>query len=188
MEEGKFYTWSLEQILTTLQDPAETDLLQMTYHPPESGSFNGAIILQKMDQDHVLAERAVLTSAELRTALRRVHKKLLAARSKRIHPSTDDKVIVSRNALALRAFSESAFCLSNSEYLKIARQNATSPFDHLYKEKQFYRSWRAGQAHHPAYLEDYAGLSVALSGRPGCSLVSNGSRNDRSNVVKVFRS
>ena len=161
-EEGKFYTWTPDEILLALQDPDELKFIQLVYSLPKAGNFDGKIILQKKEPDTVLAERTGLPPSEFRVRLRRIHKKLLEVREKRVRPSTDDKILVSWNALALRVFSEAARYLDNPEYLKIAQNNASFLLNHLFQEKQLFRSWRAGRPHHPAFLEDYAGLLIAL--------------------------
>jgi len=161
-EEGKFYTWTQDEILRALQDPDEMKFIQLVYSLPKAGNFDGKIILQKKEPDAVLAERAGLPPSEFRVRLRRTHKKLLEVRAKRVRPSTDDKILVSWNALALRAFSEAARYLDKPEYLEIAQNNASFLLNHLFQEKQLFRSWRAGHPHHPAFLEDYAGLLIAL--------------------------
>ena len=160
--EGKFYTWTIEEIASALQDPSEMEWMRLVYALSESGNFEGKIILHKKDSDEILADRSGLSPAEFRARLQHIHKKLLKVRENRVRPTTDDKILVSWNALALRAFSEAARYLDNPEYLKTAQANAAFLLNHLLQEDQLLRSWRAGSARHMAYLEDYASLVIAL--------------------------
>ena len=88
-------------------------------------------------------------------------KYLLEKRSERIRPATDDKVLVSWNALALTVFAEAARYLNRPAYLEIACKNASFLWDQMVLENRLFRSWRNGKARHNAYLEDYAGLILA---------------------------
>ena len=94
--------------------------------------------------------------------LERLHLSLLAARNQRIHPATDDKVLVSWNGLGLAVFAEAARFLGRAEYLEIARVNANFLIENLYIDGRLLRSWRAGKAQHSAFLEDYANLILGL--------------------------
>jgi len=87
---------------------------------------------------------------------------LLEARSQRVRPGTDDKVLVAWNSLALTAFAEAGRYLKRQDFLDTAIRNAHFLLHNLYKGDRLLRSWRAGNAKHNAYLEDYAGLVLAL--------------------------
>jgi uncharacterized protein YyaL (SSP411 family) len=91
-----------------------------------------------------------------------LHALLLEDRASRIRPGTDDKVLVSWNALMLSAFAEAARYLQRMDYLEIARQNAGFLLQELYQDGQLLRSWRQGKASHNAYLEDHASLILGL--------------------------
>jgi uncharacterized protein YyaL (SSP411 family) len=90
------------------------------------------------------------------------HQVLLSARNQRIRPGTDDKVLVAWNALALSAFAEAARYLKRPDFLEVAVQNAGFLLENLRQDDRLLRSWRAGQAKHNAYLEDYASLVIGL--------------------------
>ena len=160
--EGKFYTWTLEEIRSALKNPSDMEFAYRVYTLSDTGNFDGKIILQKKESDEILAGRTGLSLMEFHNRLQVIHKQLLEARAMRVRPFTDDKVLVSWNALALRVFSEAARYLNKPEYLKTAQENASFLLDNLLQEDLLFRSWRAGSAHHAGYLEDYAGLIVAL--------------------------
>jgi uncharacterized protein YyaL (SSP411 family) len=98
----------------------------------------------------------------LREQLAQAHQALLHARSRRIRPATDDKVLVSWNALTLITLAEAARYLRRPDYLAAARANADFILRVLHPHERLLRSWRAGIARHDAYLEDYAGLILGL--------------------------
>lgn len=99
---------------------------------------------------------------ELWQKLSKCHSKLFEARSSRIRPATDDKVLVMWNSLMLKAFAKAGRYLNRQDYLQVAIRNAQFLLNNLYVNNRLHRSWREGQAKHNAYLEDYAGLILAL--------------------------
>jgi uncharacterized protein len=88
---------------------------------------------------------------------------LLAARGERPQPARDDKAIASWNGLALAALAEAGRRLRRDHWLEAARRLADfllGPLSH--ENGRLYRSWRAGQARNPGYLEDYADVANGL--------------------------
>ena len=159
-EEGKFYLWTPQEIQQALGEQA--DLVLAAYDITETGNFEGRNVLQRALSDEQLAERFGLAPAQVPERLQAAHARLLAARNRRVRPGTDDKVLVSWNALMLMAFAEAARYLQDSRYLEVAMRNAAFLLDNLYLHNRLFRSWRNGQARHNAFLEDYAALCLAL--------------------------
>lgn len=149
-EEGKYYLWTDTEIREALDDPSYTQFAA-AYEITPHGNFEGHTILRR--PPHADGLREGLISA---------HARLLETRSKRIRPATDDKILTAWNALTLCAFAEAARYLKRSDYLQLAQNNASFLLDHLYQDGRLLRAWRAGQARHNAYLEDYAALVMAL--------------------------
>jgi uncharacterized protein len=161
-QEGKYYLWSPGEIDAALPDPAERDLAYQVYAITPRGNFEEKNILQKKGSLEALANQHQLTEENLIARLEAIHRQLYAAREKRVRPLTDDKVLVSWNALALRAFAEAGRYLQRPDYLEIARKNADFLLRTMLPGDRLLRAWRGGQARHNAFLEDYAGLALAL--------------------------
>ena len=159
-EEGKFYVWTHDEIQSILGPDFE--FFKAAYGITAQGNWEGKTILQRALDDSSLAARFKLDREAVHTKVADAHAKLLEARNTRIRPGTDDKVLVMWNALALLAFSEAARYLDRKDYLDAATRNARFLLDHLYVKDRLLRSWREDQAKHNAYLEDYAGLILAL--------------------------
>ena len=152
-EEGLFYTWTFEELQTLLTDE-EFEAVSQAYAISPAGNFEGRIVLQHQ-----------LTQAErlpLEPMLRSAHHKLFQARSMRVRPATDDKVLSAWNAWMNTAFSEAARYLNRQDYLHAAQRNLRFLLDSLRVDGRLLRSWREGKALHNAYLEDYASLALAL--------------------------
>jgi hypothetical protein len=162
-EEGKYYTWTQHEIATALQSKELLDLASMAYAISPQGNWEGKIVLQRAVSDEALAERLKLPASDVPTRLGEIHRQLFAARSRRVRPTTDDKVLVAWNALALIALAEGGRYLGNSDYTQAAVRNADFILRNLRTaEGRLQRSWRAANASHLAYLEDYAGLALGL--------------------------
>ncbi len=161
-EEGKYYVWTPLEIETALADPADWEFIQNAYPITPGGNFEGKNVLQRKSSLPDLASDLGLSLEQLLSRLDAVHQKLLSARQTRTRPLTDDKVLVSWNALTLRAFAQAARYLDRPDYLKTAQSNASFLLEKMYPEGRLLRAWRKGQAHHNAFLEDYATLILAL--------------------------
>lgn len=161
-EEGKFYVWSLAEIEAVIEDAEARELLIAAYGISAEGNFEGQNILQRVRSDAELGAEFGISEGEVVERLEALHADLLQARERRVRPGTDDKVLSSWNALMLTAFAEAGRYLKRPDYIKIAKQNADFLLTELYNGGRLLRSWRAGEAAHNAYLEDYAALTLAL--------------------------
>ncbi len=160
--EGKYYVWTSDDLRDIIQDPFDRGLFKSAYKIRRRGNFDGSNILQRVVDDAQLAQEFGLPLEQVPIKLDEMHALLLAARSQRVRPATDDKILVSWNALTLAALAEAGRYLNREDYTQAAIRNATFLLEHLYQEERLLRSWRAGKARHPGYLEDYAGLVLGL--------------------------
>ncbi len=164
-QEGKYYVWSYTEIETALA--GDFEFFKAAYNLTAEGNTNahgleGKLILQRALDDNSLAVRFNKTAAQASIQIERCHARLFKLRKLRIRPGTDDKVLTCWNALALTAFAEAARYFDRSDYLRAAENNASFLLKNLLVEGRLLRSWRAGEAKHNAYLEDYASLVLAL--------------------------
>ncbi len=110
--EGKFYVWTLDEIRETLKD--ESEFFETAYGITANGNWEGRIVLQRSMDDSSLAARFKLAPESVPAKLKESHLKLLAVRSPRIRPGTDDKILTAWNGLMLAAFAEAARVLQRS--------------------------------------------------------------------------
>ena len=158
--EGKYYLWSVDEIQALLGDEAEFFI--GTYNVTKQGNFEGKTVLQRALDDNQLAIRFNIQIENVAEKLSTLHRILLTYRMARPHPATDDKVLLSWNALMLTTFAEAGRYLREPKYTNVAMRSAAFLLDHMFIDQRLYRSWRAGKALHPAFLEDYASLGLAL--------------------------
>jgi uncharacterized protein YyaL (SSP411 family) len=161
-EEGKYYLWTLQQIRTALTDPDDEELFLAAYGVSDLGNFDGHTILHRALTDEKLADQLHLNERAIAHRLSDLRRQLLEVRNNRIRPDADDKVLVSWNALMLTALAEAGRSLGRQDYLATALRNASFILEHMLVDGKLKRSWREGSTKQDAFLEDYAGLGLAL--------------------------
>jgi uncharacterized protein YyaL (SSP411 family) len=87
---------------------------------------------------------------------------MFEARSKRVRPHLDDKVLTSWNALMITAMAQAGSALGEPKYRDAAVKAAEYLLSRHRKDGKLLRTSRLGEAKLDAYLEDYAYLSAAL--------------------------
>jgi uncharacterized protein len=92
-----------------------------------------------------------------------LRRRLFEQRERRPKPQRDDKAIAAWNGLALAALAEAGRRLERPELVQAGRELAEFLLGPLSDESgRLYRSWRAGRARNPGYLEDYADVANGL--------------------------
>ncbi|MBI2930483.1 MAG: thioredoxin domain-containing protein [Planctomycetes bacterium] len=90
-------------------------------------------------------------------------KKLFEARSRRVRPHRDDKILAEWNALAIGALACAGAALDEPSYVAAAERAARFILTTLRRpDGRLLRRYREGEAAIPAYLDDYAALADAL--------------------------
>jgi len=155
--EGKFFCWSLSEVREVCGDDADEVIAY--YGVTEQGNFADPHTGFRGNVLHLADPHAPPTPA-----IERGRAALFARRETRVRPGRDDKVLLSWNALMLRALTEAAAALDRDDWFEAARTNARFLLDEMRRpDGRFLRSWRAPYL---AYAEDYAALLEAL-----CTLV-----------------
>jgi uncharacterized protein YyaL (SSP411 family) len=155
--EGKFYVWSLEEMLE-VAGPEDGPIAAFAFGVTEEGNFEGANILTRQPPAAVAARYG----PDGPEAVERAAAKLLEARNRRPRPGLDDKVVAAWNGLALRALAEAGAALHEPRYLDAARRCARFLAGQMMEEGRIARSWRAGGRSGPGYLDDHAAAAIGL--------------------------
>ena len=160
--EGKFFVWTPDEIEEVLGSD-DAKLFNTYYDITEAGNWEGKSI---PNTPRPLADVAVQLGEEpasLRRRLDECRAKVYEARSARIAPSLDDKVLTAWNGMMIGAFARGYQVFRDHRYLDIATRAADFLLGSLTREDGgLLRTYRNGKAHLNAYLEDYAFLSEAL--------------------------
>jgi uncharacterized protein len=158
--EGSFYIWELDELRSLLGEQAE--FFEIAYGISAAGNWEGHTILQRQVTDAALAAHFGQTEAQVQERLAGCQTRLLAARSKRLRPATDDKVLTAWNGLMLISFAEAGAAFGDKALLEMAACNAGFLLSNLYTGGSLRHVWRDGQAGEEVFLEDYAALILGL--------------------------
>ena len=153
-EEGKFYVWTAAEFDTVLGEDAA--LAKALFGVQENGNFEGKSILHRFTPETQVCNAFGLNEASLKTNLRSIKTRLLAARNQRVKPGVDDKILTSWNGLALSAFADAARVFNREDYLRIAKQIANFLRTQMLKDGRLLHSYKNGHASIHGLLEDYA--------------------------------
>ncbi|MCC6316493.1 MAG: thioredoxin domain-containing protein [Gemmatimonadaceae bacterium] len=158
--EGRFYVWSAADFDAVLG--ADAQVVRAAWGVSHEGNFEGANILHVAAESRVVAARLGCDVSMVEATLERARSALYAARSQRIWPALDDKVLGGWNGLMLRALIEVARAFGSEEALRLARRNAVFLRDVLVRDGRVLRSWRAGRVQEVGFLEDQAAVALAF--------------------------
>ncbi len=160
--EGKFFVWSEDEVLALL-GPDDGRLFCYAYDVSPRGNWEGQNILNRPKTTEQAARVLGVTPEALEVVMARGRTKLFAARSQRIAPGRDDKVLVSWNGLMISAMSQAANVLGDSRYAAAARAAAAFILKSMRDaDGRLLHSFKDGQARFNAYLDDYACLIDGL--------------------------
>ena len=137
--EGKFYCWTQDE-LSRLLSPEEFNVAAKYFGITKAGNFVDHSHPSPLAGQNVLSIVGVQASACSEDTLKRelqpatakqadaellaaAKDKMLAARSRRIHPQRDDKILASWNGLMLGAFARASAVLGEEKYLAAAERN-----------------------------------------------------------------
>ena len=133
--EGLTFTWTAEEIESVLGEP----------HPEW---------LRPFEHDRLVLRGEIPEEARAQ---------LLAERERRPQPLRDDKALAAWNGLALAALAQAGSRLARPDYVDAAVGVADFLLGPLSDERgRLLRSYRAGKARIPGYLEDYANVANGL--------------------------
>jgi uncharacterized protein YyaL (SSP411 family) len=148
-EEGKFYVWSLDEIMSAL-GPADGEFFARHYDVSAGGNFEGHNILNRLAR--------IPRSAENETRLAALRQKLLALREARVRPGLDDKVLADWNGLMIAALVNAGAMLGEPAWIALARRAFDFIARDMTKGDRLGHSWRAGKLLFPGLASDFAAM------------------------------
>jgi uncharacterized protein len=157
--EGKFYVWDLEEVKKLLGD--STELFASYYDITDKGNWEHKNILRVKKPIAHFAQEHNLSDSECLFQLDRCGRILLEARSGRIRPALDDKILLGWNALMISALCKAYSALAKDEYLELARDSFDFVWNNMRVDDVLYHTYKKGEARYPAFLDDLAYLIQA---------------------------
>jgi len=161
--EGKFYCWTRAEMLKLLA-PEEFKVAARCFGITEEGNFVDHSHPQPLPNQNVLSIVDLTLTGPEKTLLASAKRKMLAARSQRVRPQCDDKVLASWNGLMLGAMARAGAVMDEEAYRAAAEKNLAFLQASLWeaKTKTLYHRWRDGERDHVQLLEGYAFLLAGV--------------------------
>ena len=163
-EEGKFYVWTMQEILDTLP-PSDADLAVHLFGLKVEGNFfgsNGKNILHLAEPLDELAAYKGLTLNELIGRLGKIQNILFEARKKRVAPAIDDKVLADWNGLMIAALAKAGNVFNQPKYISAAVKTADFILNQMRHDGVLYHRYAKGESAIQGFLDDYAFLIYGL--------------------------
>ena len=152
-EEGKFYVWTADEIVTVL-GAEDAGLFASMYDVTPGGNWEGHTILNRLGSVALLDE-------PMEARLREMRDKLLVARAARIRPGFDDKVLADWNGLMIAALAKAFTVFDRAHWLALARRAFAFIETTMSVDGVLRHSYRAGKMTASATASDYANMIAA---------------------------
>jgi len=159
-EEGKFYVWDEAEIDALLGEKSPD--FKRVYNVEAGGNWEGKTILNRLHSMELLDEATEVEMAAGR-------KILLDSRAHRIRPGKDTKVLADWNGLMIAALAFASHVFNRPEWRELAQQAYDFVGAAMRPNGRLLHSWCAGDARHPATLDDHANLARAALALHECT-------------------
>ncbi len=167
-EEGKFYVWTMDEVLDTLP-PADADLATHIFGLKPEGNFaegqkpNGKNILHFAEPLEDIAPYKGLTLEELISRVHGIREALFEARKKRTAPAIDDKVLTDWNGLMIAALAKAGKVLDETKFVEAAKKTADFLLTQMRNQDGvLYHRFAKGEKAVEGFLDDYAFFAFGL--------------------------
>jgi len=159
--EGKYYTWTYEEWQAHSGDT--NGIAAKHFGVTEHGNWEETNILHISRSISDIAAEENMQAEEVAAIIKKVKERLFAEQAKRVRPQTDDKCLLSWNALMNMALTKAAVTFENSDYLERAKAHAAWMLEVFADgDKCLFHTWKKGVARIGAKLDDYSYLIQAL--------------------------
>jgi uncharacterized protein YyaL (SSP411 family) len=162
-KEGKFYIFTKTQIEEILGEDAE--LFNIYYHVTDEGNWEEeeSNVFFRREEDAELAAQLGLTVDELTSRINIARQKVLEARSERVRPGLDNKILASWNGLMLKGLCDAYRAFNQEKYLEMALKNADFIVKNLLRGVKLSRVFnKDGNSNAATFLDDYANIIAAF--------------------------
>lgn len=161
--EGKFYTFSREEIQSVLGRDA--DIFNIYYNVTDEGNWEEEhtnIFLRKHD-DSELSTKLGLSEHDLRRKISEAKQKIFKVREGRVRPGLDNKILASWNGMMLRAYTDAYRVFPDDKFLQAALKSAEFIIQKLFQHGGLIRVYNSSETSE-AFLDDYAFIIDGLIG------------------------
>jgi uncharacterized protein YyaL (SSP411 family) len=159
--EGKFYVWTPAEV-EALLTPPEYAAFSRRFGLDGSANFEGKYHLHIRESIDAVAADLGAAAPSVAALIESARSKLLRARTLRVWPARDEKILTAWNALMIKGLAIAARVLNRPDLADAAAAAVDFLRRHLWREGRLLAAFKDGRAHLPAYLDDYAFLADAL--------------------------
>ncbi len=171
--EGKFYCWTIDEVNALLQEDAPLAIDYFCLNEKGYWEHDLYIPLRPESLSGIL-EKYALKEDELAAKIESISQKMFDARSKRIAPGLDDKILCSWNALMLSGYLDAYTALGDPHYLEVARKCAEFIEKNFLKNQHLFHAAKIKGDEVlvtiPGFLEDYAFVMEAFLSLFSCTM------------------
>ncbi|WP_254412355.1 thioredoxin domain-containing protein [Dyadobacter diqingensis] len=161
--EGKFYIWTkneLEQILG-----ADFNWFSKLYNISQHGNWeHGYNHLHLTNFASETAKAAGIHSEDFESKYQQALDKLAAARTSKIRPGLDDKILASWNGLLIKGLTTAYQATGEESIREMALKTGRFILEKMTENGKLWHSYKNGKASITAFLEDYAAVIEAYLG------------------------
>ena len=163
-EEGKFYTWSLKELLDIL-DQRDAEIIKKVYNFDKNGNFldettrtvTGLNIPYISKDLNKIALEFGISLVELEKIIEKNRDILFTKRKQRIHPLKDDKILTDWNGLMIAALAYGGSVLNNPTYTYAAEKSADFVIDNLKDNRgRLLKRYRNKNSRFSPHIDDYS--------------------------------
>jgi len=156
-EEGKFYVWTPEAVDEAIDDDRTAAIATDRFGVTDAGNFEGTTVLTVSASIPDLADAYDCPEAEIVDRLDDAREALFAARTHRVRPARDEKILASWNGLAIRGLARAGLVLGDDEYVDLAVDALSFVRETLWDpdSTRLSRRYKDGDVKGPGYLDDY---------------------------------
>ena len=151
-EEGRFYVWSLAEILEVLGE-ADAAFFAKVYDISEHGNWEETNIPNRLISGEA--------PPEIEEQLASMRAKLLERRASRVRPGLDDKILADWNGLMIAALVRASPLLGRPEWIALAQRAYGFVAASMSRDRMLGHSWRGGALIFPGFALDHAAMMRA---------------------------
>ncbi len=161
-EEGRFYVWRKSEI-DGLLSSEDAGLFCDYYNVTSRGNWHrGRNILHVTATDRDFAAKHNMSVERWNARVSAMRKTLHEARSHRVPPALDDKILAEWNGLLITSLARAYRILDEPRYRDAATRAADFILHKMIRDGRLYRAHRKGKTHIEGFATDYTNVIEAL--------------------------
>ena len=161
-EEGKFYVWTPDEVRGLVSED-EYAALASRFGLDRAPNFEGSHWhLHAFREVSDVARDVGATETEAGERIDRALATLFEARSHRVRPGRDEKVITSWNGLMIKGMATAGRILGAPELIACAERAVDFIHGTMWSDGRLHATYKDGRARFNGYLDDYASLADGL--------------------------